>query len=290
MKTIVTGLLAASLLLPSILLAQRPNAQRSTSQRSSTDLTAKKDVPSTPVLAPLGVGTAFNASLTDPLDTRRSRPGDVVTADVAEDVAYERTIIFPRGTKILGHIVRATAGGRGRAGSALFVQFDKAVLSSGEEVLLNAGIQALAATSVPPLSDIDSNRPGELAQSHRSSSEPYSEPVSESATSASAAVLSTDYTKPRGGFVSPLSLAPKAQGELNSDGFFSPDSVGAFGRPDLKVYTPTSQGSHGTVLLSSKKNMRLETGTRLLLVIQPPPSAEPDALENIDLSDVSPKP
>jgi hypothetical protein len=42
----------------------------------------------------------------------------------------------------------------------------------------------------------------------------------------------------------------------------------------LKVYTPTSEGSHGTVLLSSKKNMHLDAGTHLLLVVQPPPTAD----------------
>ena len=81
------------------------------------------------------------------------------------------------------------------------------------------------------------------------------------------------------------SAAPAAAGELSSDGLFTPDSKGAFGRPDLKVYTPTSQGSHGTVLLSSKKNMHLDGGTRLLLVVQPLPNNETDALQ-IELNDL----
>jgi len=70
----------------------------------------------------------------------------------------------------------------------------------------------------------------------------------------------------------PLGAAPAAEGEFTSDGLFTPESKGVFGRPDLKVYTPTSDGSHGTVLLSSKKNMHLDPGTHLLLVVQPPPS------------------
>jgi hypothetical protein len=58
----------------------------------------------------------------------------------------------------------------------------------------------------------------------------------------------------------------------------------------MKVYTPVSEGSHGTVLLSAKKQMRLESGTRLLLVVQPPPNGDPDATQNIDLEDISPNP
>src|SRR5258708_28676699 len=49
-------------------------------------------------------------------------------------------------------MVRATVGADGR-GSALFIQFDKASLKDGQEVILNAGIQALAVGAVAPLSD-----------------------------------------------------------------------------------------------------------------------------------------
>ena len=68
-----------------------------------------------------------------------------------------------------------------------------------------------------------------------------------------------------------------------------PESKGAFGRPDVKVYTPTSEGSHGTVLLSAKKQMRLGSGTRLLLVVQPPPNGDLDPAQ-FDLNDLSPNP
>ena len=71
---------------------------------------------------------------------------------------------------------------------------------------------------------------------------------------------------------------------------FTPESKGAFGRPDVKVYTPTSEGSHGTVLLSSKKYMHLDGGTRLLLVVQPPANPDLDASQNFDLDDISPNP
>jgi hypothetical protein len=36
------------------------------------------------VTAPLCVGTSFNATLTDSIDTRRAKTGDVVTATVAK--------------------------------------------------------------------------------------------------------------------------------------------------------------------------------------------------------------
>ncbi|HEY4818226.1 MAG TPA: hypothetical protein VIH67_12400 [Candidatus Acidoferrum sp.] len=265
-------------------------------QGPDLDLRAKKAVkeqtPPAPVMVPLCVGTAFNAILTGELDTRKARPGDVVTAEVAEDVSYQRSVVFPKGTKVMGHIVRATSGGHGRAGSALFIQFDKALLKDGQEVILNAGIQALAVGTVAPLSDAERSSKDSTSAALNAPVESGIEgvePASTAAANDSLIVSGATYEAPRRGLRPPLFAAPAAEGELNSDGMFTPESKGAFGRPDVKVYTPTSEGSHGTVLLSAKKQMRLESGTRLLLVVQPPPNAELDATQ-IDLNDIPPNP
>lgn len=280
---------AAVLLMAGAFLVQGARA----AQGPELDLTAKKQAkePAPPVMAPLSIGTAFNASLVEAIDTRRAKPGDPVTAEIVENVNYQRTVIFPKGTKVSGHIVRATSGGHGRAGSALFVQFDKAVLKDGEEVILNAGIQALAVGTVAPLSDTAAAKDAGIS-AENSSAEPTAAGAEPASTTASddPLVVSTIYEAPRRGLRAPLYAAPAAEGELNSDGMFSPDSKGAFGRPDIKVYTPVSEGSHGTVLLSAKKQMRLESGTRLLLVVQPPPNGDPDAAQSIDLDDISPNP
>lgn len=280
---------AAIMLTAGALLILRAGA----AQGPDLDVTAKKgQTPSAPVTAPLCVGTAFNASLLDSLDTRRAKPGDPVTAEVAENVTYERTVVFPKGTKIVGHIVRATSGGHGRAGSALFVQFDKAVLKDGEEVILNAGIQALAVGTVAPLSDTDNSKDAGISAELNPPVEPRAQsakPTSSGAPANDSLIVSATYDSPRTGLRPPLFAAPAAEGELNSDGMFTPDSKGAFGRPDVKVYTPTSEGSHGTVLLCAKKHMHLDSGTRLLLVVQPPPNADLDASQTIDPDD-SPNP
>jgi hypothetical protein len=263
----------AGLLILGATMAMAANAQNPPEiQRSSkTELTAQ--TPPAPVIAPLGIGTTFNATLDDTLDTRKTRAGDTVTAEIAEDVSYERCMIFPKGTKVTGHVVRVTSAGRGKAGSAIFMQFDKAMMKDGQEVTLHAGIQALAAA---PLAT-------DLAKS--AASVPHPLPVEEnsadnpgnSVTAGSPLIVSTVYESPKETLRPPMTPAPAALGEFNSDGLFTPESKGAFGRPDLKVYTPTSDGSHGTVLLSVRKNMHLDAGTHLLLVVQPPPSGDSDA-------------
>jgi hypothetical protein len=288
----IAAITLASMLTAGALLVVRAGAAQGPDLDLTAKTTAKEQAAPAPVTVPLCVGTAFNASLLEPLDTRRAKPGDKVTAEVAENVTYQRTIIFPKGTKVVGHIVRATSGGHGRAGSALFVQFDKAVLRDGQEVILNAGIQALAVGSVAPVSDTENSKDTGLSAELNSSPAATTEGV-EPTSSASAndtLIVSATYDTPRSRLRPPLFSAPAAEGELNSDGMFTPESKGAFGRPDVKVYTPTSEGSHGTVLLSSKKYMHLDGGTRLLLVVQPPANPDLDASQNFDLDDISPNP
>jgi hypothetical protein len=250
-----------------VLLALTASAQNTPDLQPS----AKSDVTQAPapVIAPLGVGTAFNATLDDTLDTRKTKAGDAVTAEASEDVSYQRCVVFPKGTKITGHVVRVTSGGRGSAGSAIFIQFDKATVKDGQEVILNAGIQALAVGTVAPMPSATPKSKSTAPQAV-----PVVEDDSESVVSSDAVVVSTLYQAPRSTLRAPLTPGSASEGEFTSDGLFSPGSKGAFGRPDLKVYTPTSEGSHGTVLLSSKKNMHLDAGTHLLLVVQPPPTAD----------------
>ena len=263
----------ASLVFAGALLAFGANAQTPPEIQRSTKSAANTPVPA-PVIAPLGAGTTFNASLDDALDSRKSKAGDTVTAETAEDVSYEQCLIFPKGTQIIGHVVRVTSGGHGRAGAAIFVQFDKAVLKDGQEVYLHAGIQALAGAGVAPMPSDAASKSLDAATREV--------PVQESSTSGGttatdAVVVSTIY-EPTHPVVHPHSGAPLVtEGEFNSDGLFTPESKGAFGRLDLKVYTPTSEGSHGTVLLSAKKNMHVESGTHQLLVVQPPPTGQSEA-------------
>ena len=255
MTKLLASLLAAAALIVPLGLAQTP-------PDTAADARKLNSVPD-PVIAPFCVGTAFNAILLTPLDASRNKAGDPVTAEAAETVTYERSVIFPKGTKIHGRLVRASSARTGK-GSALFVRFDKATLKNGQEVLMNAGIQALVTgrgsvtNRVAPASEERRDYPSAEDFTPRDVSNPTVVPAStESASRAQSSAL------------------PATQGGVNKQGMLTPDSQGALGGSDLKVYTPLSEGSDGTVLLSAGKNVRLEAGTKLLLVIQPPPEVDP---------------
>ena len=259
-KLIMSLLVAAALVVP-LGIAQTPPDTTADAKRSNA-------VPE-PVIVPFCVGTVFNAILIIPLDASRNKAGDPVTAETAETVTYERSVIFPKGTKIFGHLVRASSARSGK-GSALFVRFDKAVLKNGQEVMMNAGIQALVAGRTPVSGDAE---PATDENLPRSQSFPSADDFTPRDVSTPAVVPASHDLQPQAS--SHTSGLPATQGGMTKSGMLTPDSQGALGASDLKVYTPLSEGSDGTVLLSSGKNVHLYAGTKLLIVIQPPPELDP---------------
>lgn len=255
MTRLLASLLVAAALIVPLGFAQTPPDITAEARKSNS-------IPD-PVIVPFCVGTVFNAALVTPLDASRGKAGDAVTAETTEAVLYERTVIFPKGTKIYGHLVRASSAHGGK-GSTLFVQFNKAVLKNGQEVMMNAGIQALV-TGHGPMSGNAVASTQVLPRDSYASPDAYTRDVS------TPPIVPASQSKSE----SQSSNAPPTQGGVTKQGMLTPDSQGALGSTDIKVYTPLSAGSDGTVLLSAGRNMRLETGTKLLIVIQPPPEVDP---------------
>ena len=258
MKLSISLLVAAALVVP-LGIAQTPPDTTAEAKRSSA-------VPD-PVIAPFCVGTVFNATWITPLDASRNKAGHPATAEISETVTYERSVIFPKGTKVYGHLVRASSARSGK-GSALFVQFDKAILKNGQEVMMNAGIQALVAgktavsgDATPPTEDVMPRQ-----------SYPATDDFTPRDVSTPTVVPASHDLQPRA--AAQASGLPATQGSMTKQGMLTPDSQGALGASDIKVYTPLSEGSDGTVLLSAVKNVRLDAGTKLLIVIQPPPETD----------------
>jgi len=126
--------------------------------------------------------------------------------------------------------------------------------------VLNAGIQALAPiaaeSTIPSREKYEENRMAGITKIAPSPAEPET------------MVMPSTYTLPRRAV--PDVPVQRIEGGLDRKGMFTPDSKGAFSEPGVRVFTPMSEGSHGSVLVGSKQSVRLENGTRLLIVIQPP--------------------
>jgi len=228
--------------------------------------TDHKQVPQGPaVTIPLSPGTPINASLVGTLDSEKSKPGDPVNAIVTESVAYQRSVLIPKGSRIEGRVIRTR--GDGEVNSALFVEFDRVILKGGQEAILNAGIQALApvgaAATIPSRERYEENRMAGAVPAEPGIGTPAPQSL----------VMPSTYTMPSR--VLPEVQTQRIEGGLDRRGMFTPDSKGAFSEPNLKVFTPVSEGSHGTVLVGNRTSVHLDNGTHLLIVIQPP-AASPD--------------
>src|SRR6202035_5447701 len=94
--------------------------------------------------ASLGSGSAINAELSAPIDSKKAKPGDPGAARTTEPTKSNGKTVIPKGSKLVGHVTQASARGKGDSESALGIVFDKAILKNGQEVPVNVAIQAIA--------------------------------------------------------------------------------------------------------------------------------------------------
>jgi hypothetical protein len=211
-------------------------------------------------LAGLPSGTAMNVQLNSSVDSKKAKVGDKVEAHATEEIKYAGKTIVPNGAKLEGHVTEATARSKGDSGSTLAIQFDKAIPRKGEEIPLNVAILAIA----PPQSDSPGGSAGLGSDSTGATPNPATgaSPMGTSRMP-TATPGSSNYPNPG------ADSAPRANGSAQ----LPANSRGVYGLKDLKLMASSSGANETTVITSSGKNVRLDSGTRLLLVAQTPTAA-----------------
>jgi hypothetical protein len=241
------------------MLAAGAAAQAQTS--APTPATSSSAVQAEAGIATLPSGTAVNAELNSSLDSKKAKVGDKVEAHTTEEIKYAGKIILPKEAKLEGHVTEATARSKGDSGSTLAIQFDKAIPKKGEEISLNVAIVAIAA----PPSDLSGGLPG-------ASSDPM---AGAGAPTAGGSPMGTSHTPTTSPGTPNFPGAASSPMGANGSGPLRADSRGVFGLKDLKLMAASANGSETTVITSSGKNVRLDGGTRLLLVAPEQVAAAP---------------
>ena len=226
--------------------------------------------------ASIDQGTELNATLTKPVDARTAKPGDEVTATVSEDIKSGGHIVVKKGSKLVGHVttVRPLSGEKksadGGASSQLGIVFDRAVLKDGTSVPINATVHALAAAeSSASMGMHDANAGIAGAGAARSSGGGLVGGVAGGASGAIGGAAGRTGAMANGtlsGSSTALSRSAGAVGGLNAAGRLTSGSQGAFGLKGIDVSPATSTDAKGSILTSSTQNVRLDRGTRMLLV------------------------
>lgn len=253
--------------------------------------------------ASLASGTAFNAALSSPVDSKKCKPGDPVNAHTTEAAKSEGKTVIPKGAKLVGHVTQASARGKGESESALGIVFDKAILKNGQEIPLNnVTIQAIASAEgsasaagadMDAMGGMGASAAGSGMAGGRSTLGGVSSAaggavgtVTNTAASAGGAAGGTlNSAASAGGSIAGASKG--AVGGLNAAGQLSSNSQGVFGLNGLNLNAAGSNATQDSVITSAGKNVHLDSGTRMLLVSQanageqggskPPAAKNPEA-------------
>jgi len=234
--------------------------------------------------ASLASGTAFNAALSSPIDSKKCKPGDPVNAHTTEAAKSEGKAVIPKGSKLVGHVTQASARAKGESESSLGIVFDKAILKNGQEIPLNnVTIQAIAsAESGASAAGADMDAMGGMGASAAGSGTASGRGALGGVTStAGGAVGAVTNTAANAGGVAGGTLNSAANaggsiagaskgavGGLNAAGQLTSNSQGVFGLNGLNLNAAGSNATQGSVITSAGKNVHLDSGTRMLLVSQ----------------------
>lgn len=215
----------------------------------------------------LAPGMTINATLKSSIDAKKVKSSDTVTAETTDKVksADGRTIL-PKGAKLIGHVTQAESRSKGDKESMVAIQFDKATTKEGQEIpLTNVVIQAIAS----PASSAPAYSPG---PGPSSTGTPSNNP-SMSGSSGTRAGSSTTGSNPPNSYPGPVGETESGGGGAPS-GPLPPNSRGVYGLQGLNLGRTNSSNGESSVITSSEKNIHLDSGTRLLLMVQPQGSSE----------------
>jgi hypothetical protein len=255
----------ASLLAASVGLGQAQSSSQIHSERAS----------------PLVSGTALNAQLTHSLDSKKAKPGDVVTAQTTAPVKVDGKVVIPNNTKLVGHVTRASARAKGDTDSVLAVLFDRAVLKDGHEMPLQVTLQAMApdqgtppvsGDDLQPLGNIEGGAAGAGAAGNRGMVGGVAGSTVGGASSGAASTVPRT-TDEDATVNSTAGTAGQVSGGVTSSGELKPTSRGVYGLNGITLNTNAANSSEGAVIISAGKSVHLDSGTRLLLVTQSSTSA-----------------
>lgn len=241
--------------------------------------------------AGLSSATTFNAVLNAPVDSKKAKAGDSITAHTVENVKADGKTVLPRGTKLMGHVTQASARAKGDAESTLGIAFDRAILKNGQEVPLRVGIQALAAAqTAASTSEADTETMASAGAGAAGSGMARGSGTLGGVTSATGgSVGAVTNTAARVGGTGDAALnstvgstasaaagSRGAIGGLNAAGQLRSNSRGVFNLSGVSLNSSATNEAQASVITSAGKNVHLDSGTRILMVTQTAVSATPN--------------
>ncbi len=226
-------------------------------QTSNSPQAAAPPGTSAPTAAPanqLPAGTIIPAELAKSIDAKKAKSGDQVVAKTTIDLrSRDGSTVIPKGAKVLGHVTDAKARSKDEPGSMVAIAFDKVEMKGGRDLQFNGGIQAIG-------------KPEQNAAAYTGGGSPMSE--SGGVPSGAAAQGGMGGARTGGAMGAPPSAGNPGNGPTDNGvpatggvGPLSPASQGVVGIQGLSL----QDSAQGSVITSSSGNVRLDSGTQLIL-------------------------
>ena len=224
-------------------------AESSTGNAQNTTATAAR----------LDSGTLLVVELTSSLNTKKLRPGDKVTAKIAQAVVLKGKVVIPEGAKLAGNVTETKARSKEDPESRLGIIFAKATTKDGTEYTLDAVIQALAPALPSGVDRADLMMPPANTSS-------ASQPMGAGAGNQRAVLQSPRATvsAPLNARISP-ETTPNSKAQHPGNQTLSTGSRGVFGFPALTL--KATGDARIQVIASTKENVKLESGTQMVLKV-----------------------
>jgi hypothetical protein len=242
----------------------QPQAQPAPEQQPTTqpspDARPQPRSPQSPTSSQTGAptrvapGSVIPVTLAKTIDAKKAKTGDEVVAKVTEDLKTNSgEVLIPKDTKVIGHVTEAQPRTKEQKESQVGIAFDRAVPKNGSEMPMPMSIQAI----IGPQND-QNNAAGGSSDSPSGGAYPTSGGGGRPGVSGSAP-----------GRSQPASAGGDTPGNSQAGSNTRPPITGAtqgvVGIADLKLTTAAANPSDGSVVSSGKNNVKLESGTMMLL-------------------------
>ena len=207
-------------------------------------------------------GSVIPVQLTKTLDAKKAKTGEEVVAKVTQDMKTQSgEVLVPKDTKVIGHVTEAQKRDKEQKESELAIAFDRAVTKDGNTMQMPMSIQAVIGQQQNQQNNNEENTPAGREQSAGvpSGTEPTGATGSRSSGMNGAPPAPSPTPESAGG--------ESASGTQNSAGHRPPingETKGVIGISNLNL-SPAANGTQGSVMTSDKNNVKLESGTVLLL-------------------------
>jgi hypothetical protein len=200
----------------------------------------------TPKIAP---GSVIPVQLTKSIDAKKAKAGDEVIARVTRDLkADSGEVLVAKGTKVIGHVTQAQGRTKEQRESEVGIAFDHAATKSGD-IKLPMSIQAIIAP-------LPSNPSGGDSGSYGQSGPATGGGTTTSPMSGRSPVSGGSQPQPQ--------ALPTGGSEAQARPPITGNTRGVIGMADVKLEN-AQNGAQGSIVSSEKSNVKLESGTVLLL-------------------------